>query len=179
METIYKENNLDNVYNDILKADNLPLCYDMWKLYLEEGYDIEIKPKEELEKQALSSDIRKNRDPYFKNKLMDLGFISCLVCGIKNQLLEGCHIYDHSISLNDDVNNGIILCRNCHGMFDKVKYFYIDKIEDNYTIITKNEKGENEYFNQYHGKIVNELKKLPKIDRYLKFKKDQFLSNLK
>jgi len=175
MEEIYKDN-IENVYNDILNSNNLHLYYDMWKIYLEEGYNIEMKSKEELEKQYSSTDFRKNRDPYFKNKLMDLGFISCLVCGIKNQLLEGCHIYDHSISLNDDVNNGIILCRNCHGMFDQVKYFYIDKIEDNYTIVTKNEKGENEYLNQYHGKIVNELKKLPKIDRYLKFKKDQFLS---
>jgi predicted restriction endonuclease len=176
MEEIYKDNNLDNVYNDILNADNLPLQYNTWKLYLEEGYNIQIKPIEELINQAKSSDIRKNRKANFKNKLMELGFTSCLVCGIKNtKLLQGCHIHDHSKSLNDDINNGVILCKNCHGYFDEVKYFYIDKVEENYIIITKNEI--NEEFNEYHGKIVNELKSLPKIDRYLKFKKNEFCYN--
>jgi len=177
MEDIYKDNNLDDVYKDILNADNLPLYYNMWKLYLEEGYNIEIKPIEELINQAKSSDIRKNRKANFKNKLMELGFTSCLICGIMNGLLQGCHIHDHSKSLNDDINNGIILCKNCHGMFDEEQYFYIDKVENDYIIITKNEKGVNEYFNVFHGKIVNELKKLPKIDRYLKFKKNEFDSN--
>ena len=57
-------------------------------------------------------------------------------------------------------------------MFDEVKYFYIDKINDNYVIITKKEEDEKE-FNKYHEKICNELNILPRIDRYLRYKKNE------
>jgi predicted restriction endonuclease len=172
MEYIYN-NNLENVYKDILNADNLPLRYNTWQLYLKEKYDIDIKPIEELINDGKINNLTNNRKANFKNKLMSLGFTSCLVCGITNsKLLQGCHIHGHAESFNDDINNGIILCANCHKMFDEVKYFYIDKINDNYVIITKKEEDEKE-FNKYHEKICDELNILPRIDRYLRYKKNE------
>ena len=61
----------------------------------------------------------------------------------------------------NSINNVIILCKNCHTLYDIEKLFYIIKDNNDYKIIIKN--FQYEEYNKFNNKIVNELK----IDNYI------------
>ena len=69
--------------------------------------------------------IRMGRDIRFRLQIVPLYGYSCLLCGVKVllpsgvALVEAAHIHQFSQSRNDDVSNGMALCRNHHWSFDQ------------------------------------------------------------
>ena len=69
--------------------------------------------------------IRQGRDIRFHLQIVPLYGYSCLLCGVKVllpsgiALVEAAHIPQFSKSRNDDVSNGMALCRNHHWAFDQ------------------------------------------------------------
>lgn len=65
------------------------------------------------------------RDIRFRLQIVPLYGYSCLLCGVKVllpsgiALVEAAHIHQFSQSRNDDVSNGMALCRNHHWAFDQ------------------------------------------------------------
>ena len=65
------------------------------------------------------------RDIRFRLQIVPLYGYSCLLCGVKVllpsgvTLVEAAHIHQFSKSRNDDVSNGMALCRNHHWSFDQ------------------------------------------------------------
>jgi hypothetical protein len=169
MDEIYNDN-IENVYIDINKHENPKFRYQVWNLYLDKKYNIQLPDFSNI--LILVNDIRKKRKDGLKQKLFSMDLNSCLLCSNNIKCcLDACHIIDHSISLNDDINNVIILCKNCHTLYDIEKLFYIIKDNNDYKIIIKN--FQYEEYNKFNNKIVNELKKYNnKIDKYLKLKID-------
>ncbi len=70
-------------------------------------------------------EIRQGRDIRFRLQIVPLYGYSCLLCGVKVllpsgiALVEAAHIHQFSKSQNDDVSNGMALCRNHHWAFDQ------------------------------------------------------------
>lgn len=71
------------------------------------------------------SDERQGRDIRFRLQIVPLYGYSCLLCGVKVllpsgiALVEAAHIHQFSQSRNDDISNGMALCRNHHWAFDQ------------------------------------------------------------
>ena len=85
---------------------------------------ITIRQDEEM----LSSEeegVLMGRDIRFRLQIVPLYGYSCLLCGVKVllpsgvTLVEAAHIHQFSKSRNDDVSNGMALCRNHHWSFDQ------------------------------------------------------------
>lgn len=75
---------------------------------------------------AMASDaVRSGRDIRFRFQIVPLYGYSCLLCGVKLllpsgvTLVEAAHIHQFSQSRNDDITNGMALCRNHHWAFDQ------------------------------------------------------------
>jgi putative restriction endonuclease len=76
---------------------------------------------------TISSDtsIKQSRDIKFRFQIVPLYQFSCALCKIKMllpsgiTLVEAAHIHQFSKSKNDDINNGMALCRNHHWAFDQ------------------------------------------------------------
>ena len=91
------------------------------------GIEGEIKAKTMVEdtQQAVNEEIRLGRDIRFRLQIVPLYGYSCLLCGVKVllpsgiTLVEAAHIHQFSKSRNDDVSNGMALCRNHHWSFDQ------------------------------------------------------------
>jgi putative restriction endonuclease len=70
-------------------------------------------------------DFKQGRDIKFRFQIVPLYRFSCVLCGIKMllpsgvTLVEAAHIHQFSHSRNDDITNGIALCRNHHWAFDQ------------------------------------------------------------
>lgn len=89
---------------------------------------IEGKPLIQPDEQAspgTSAEIRQGRDIRFRLRIVPLYGYSCLLCGMKMllpsgiALVEAAHIHQFSQSRNDDITNGMALCRNHHWAFDQ------------------------------------------------------------
>ena len=67
----------------------------------------------------------------------------CALCGIRivtpdgHTVVEAAHIVPWSKSKNDDIRNGMALCRTCHWGFDEGML----GVADNYTVITSRSIG--------------------------------------
>lgn len=67
----------------------------------------------------------------------------CALCGIRivtpdgHTVVEAAHIVPWSTSKNDDIRNGMALCRTCHWGFDEGML----GVSDNYTVITSRSIG--------------------------------------
>lgn len=72
-----------------------------------------------------SEEIRQGRDIRFRLQIVPLYGYSCMLCGVKVllpsgiALVEAAHIHQFSKSRNDDITNGMALCRNHHWAFDQ------------------------------------------------------------
>lgn len=70
-------------------------------------------------------DVKQGRDIKFRLQIVPLYHYSCVLCGIKMllpsgiALVEAAHIHQFAQSKNDDITNGIALCRNHHWAFDQ------------------------------------------------------------
>ncbi len=68
---------------------------------------------------------KQGRDIKFRLQLIPLYRYACVLCGMKVllpsgiTLVEAAHIHQFSDSRNDDVTNGLALCRNHHWAFDQ------------------------------------------------------------
>lgn len=79
----------------------------------------ELAPSEEPEEVCRIRDIR------FRLRIVPLYRYACLLCGTKIllpsgiTLVEAAHIHQFARSRNDDITNGMALCRNHHWAFDQ------------------------------------------------------------
>lgn len=70
-------------------------------------------------------DVKQGRDIKFRLQIVPLYHYSCALCGIKMllpsgiTLVEAAHIHQFAQSKNDDITNGMALCRNHHWAFDQ------------------------------------------------------------
>lgn len=70
-------------------------------------------------------DVKQGRDIKFRLQIVPLYHYSCVLCGIKmllpsgSALVEAAHIHQFAQSKNDDITNGMALCRNHHWAFDQ------------------------------------------------------------
>jgi putative restriction endonuclease len=70
-------------------------------------------------------EVQQGRDIRFRLQIVPIYGYSCLLCGIKVllpsgiTLVEAAHIHQFAYSRNDDVKNGMALCRNHHWAFDQ------------------------------------------------------------
>jgi putative restriction endonuclease len=70
-------------------------------------------------------DVKQGRDIKFRLQIVPLYHYSCVLCGIKMllpsgiTLVEAAHILQFAQSKNDDIINGMALCRNHHWAFDQ------------------------------------------------------------
>lgn len=94
---------------------------------------VEILGVDELSLDLCSHDVAaevndkasKGRDIRFRLQILPLYRFTCLLCGLKMllpsgvTLVEAAHIHQFSNSRNDDIANGIALCRNHHWAFDQ------------------------------------------------------------
>lgn len=88
----------------------------------------------------------------FRKEILDRDK-KCLVCCADNyMILEACHIKPYSVCENDekyDLNNGIVLCRNHHKLFDSGCFGFSDDLK---LLISRYfESDENMYFKQYEN----------------------------
>jgi predicted restriction endonuclease len=163
MEEIYNKNNLENIYKKIRKSKDPNHEYNMWKIYLKLK-DIDIIPIEDIVK--LNNDFRRKRDPIFRKELFKRGFNYCILCDDNDEdYLDACHINDHAECLIDDPNNGLIMCKNHHTLYDKKRFSIIHE-NNNFFILVK-DIAKNNNILKYNNKEVNSLRKLPKISFYL------------
>lgn len=70
-------------------------------------------------------EINQGRDIRFRLQIIPLYDYTCLLCGVKIllpsgiTLVQAAHIHPFSKSRNDDISNGMALCRNHHWAFDQ------------------------------------------------------------
>ncbi|MEW6131920.1 MAG: HNH endonuclease [Pseudomonadota bacterium] len=70
-------------------------------------------------------EISRVRDIRFRLQIVPIYGYSCLLCGVKvllpsgSTLVEAAHIHQFAKSRNDDITNGMALCRNHHWAFDQ------------------------------------------------------------
>jgi putative restriction endonuclease len=70
-------------------------------------------------------DVKQGRDIRFRLQIIPLYRYSCALCGIHmllpsgTTLVEAAHIHQFAKSKNDDITNGMALCRNHHWAFDQ------------------------------------------------------------
>jgi hypothetical protein len=168
MEKIY-QNNLENVYNDIINSLNPKLEYEGWKLYLYKRHNINLKDFEEI--YIDDENTNKKRHANFRDGVFNLYEHKCLFCS-RNLGLEAAHLFDHNKSYIDDPYNGIILCKNHHGDFDehlikivkednkyRLKVLYIDSDSDEENDLKK-----------MNNKELYQLEKYPIVNRYLTYR---------
>ena len=70
-------------------------------------------------------DAKQGRDIKFRLQIVPLYHYACALCGVKMllpsgvTLVEAAHIHQFAQSKNDDITNGMALCRNHHWAFDQ------------------------------------------------------------
>ena len=76
-------------------------------------------------KRLREEDVKQGRDIKFRLQIVPLYHYSCALCRIKIllpsgiTLVEAAHIHQFAQSKNDDITNGMALCRNHHWAFDQ------------------------------------------------------------
>lgn len=98
------------------------------------------------------------RDALFRQTILNIYGHSCAFCGLKvvdpfeKFIVDGAHIKPFSIFYDDQINNGMALCKNHHWAFDNFWF----TISNNYTIIINNQIYEvspcAEPMSKFHGK---------------------------
>ncbi|WP_430966719.1 HNH endonuclease [Spongiimicrobium sp. 2-473A-2-J] len=70
------------------------------------------------DKQLYARTIRKGQ-PKFREELLRLYEFGCAICGHgPDNVLEACHIVPHSVSGNNQIDNGLLLRSDLHDLFD-------------------------------------------------------------
>jgi hypothetical protein len=124
-------------------------------------YDITIdEPLEEKNKRMGQREFRAELIKRYKN---------CIVTGKPVKLCEACHIVPHNETQNYDVDNGLLLCRELHKLFDDTEQDF--KINPNNQRIEFSDSFMNdEGYKDYHKYQGTELKLNEKTIENLKKK---------
>ena len=177
---IYKmiELNQDHIYNYIYDNINYQCIIDIIHylskdyilediyLMLEIEFDIEITDtiKKELKKKRNDKEFRKSVRERYNNK--------CIITGYDVAVCDVAHIKDFSNCTTDyekyDINNGILLCKNMHSLFDK--YFF--SINPETLMVEVDKTKENVGLFEYNNKqvYIDENSKKYLMHHYDKFK---------
>jgi len=129
------------------------------------GLDLEFKEEKTI-----------NRDPYFRDKVLNAYEYQCAVCGfnirVGNSLvaLEAAHIKWHQAGGPDSEDNGVALCALHHKLFDRGAFTLSDKMKIMVSDRAYGTKGFNEWLMSYHGKALT----MPQRPSY--FPRPQFVS---
>lgn len=106
----------------------------------------------------LNYQVKRRRNPYFREKILKAYEYSCAVCGFNVRLghnlvaIEAAHIKWHQAGGPDIEKNGVALCSMHHKLFDR-GVFTIN--EDNRFLVAEQAHGTNgfeEWLMRYHGK---------------------------
>ena len=169
---------LDKVNNKILQEflldEYFPNTKTIEDKILHENADIYKAEIKNLIKQNLEEDVF-IRSCVFKREVPKLYNYSCCVSGMKIDsiinvsMVDACHIVPFSESYDDTITNGIALCPNLHGAFDRG----LISIGDNYEVIVKSnfsEKASLNYFIvPFHGKRISlpiETNNYPSLENF-------------
>lgn len=116
----------------------------------------------DLASDRAADEISQGRNIRFRLQIVPLYGYSCLLCGMKMllpsgiTLVEAAHIHQFSESRNDDITNGIALCRNHHWAFDQGLWTLGNDFE---VIVARNaftEESPNQLsLSSYHSRIVD------------------------
>lgn len=129
LSLIFEEQQIDEYSQNLLQ-------------YVEHDFSIELAEPLEKEKRI--------RQPGFRRAIMRIYDYTCVVCQLQVLTLDGksiteaAHIIPHRTSKNDDVRNGLSLCRLHHWAFDE----YLISIDEFYKVIVSDlmsEKGPTEW----------------------------------
>ncbi len=129
------------------------------------GLDLEYK-----------ENIKRKRDPNFRDKILNAYGYQCAVCGfsvrVGNSLvaLEAAHIKWHQAGGPDSEENGVALCALHHKLFDRGAFTLSDSMKIMVSDRAHGAKGFNEWLMAYHGK------ELTKPQRPSYFPEPQFVS---
>lgn len=104
-----------------------------------------VKARESLISETMEIDKYKPeaRDQGFRQAVVKVYDHRCALCGVRIITIEGrsavdaAHIIPWSISKNDDIRNGMALCKLCHWAFDEG----LLGVSDYYTVITSRQIG--------------------------------------
>jgi putative restriction endonuclease len=106
------------------------------------SYSLELEKKAHLPlvKEALAADSYKPaaRDQGFRRIVVSTYDHRCALCGVRiitpewHTVVDAAHIIPWSRSQNDDVRNGMALCKLCHWAFDKGMM----GVSENYLVVT-------------------------------------------
>ena len=110
--------------------------------YVENEFSVELDDPDQT-----ADNIRK---PAFRRTIMRIYDYTCAVCKLKiltlngESVTEAAHIIRHSTSKNDDIRNGISLCKLHHWAFDR----YLISVDESYEVIVSDfmsEQGPSEW----------------------------------
>jgi len=124
---LMQNNDFRNSARKTLIAGNWFFPEEKIKLHAMLGLDSSALYLNEESMPAISrdEDLKKGRDIKFRLQIVPLYRYSCALCGIKMllpsgiTLVEAAHIHQFAQSKNDDIKNGMALCRNHHWAFDQ------------------------------------------------------------
>lgn len=117
--------------------------------------DFEL-PKQAMSVEVANSGIKQGRDIKFRLQVVPLYRYSCALCRIKMllpsgvALVEAAHIHQFAQSRNDDITNGMALCRNHHWAFDQGLW----SIDTSFEVVVA------------HGKFAEQVQNQPELMSY-------------
>ncbi len=88
-------------------------------------FDLDGESMPSISSLSREEDVKQGRDIKFRLQIVPLYHYSCALCGIKIllpsgiALVEAAHIHQFAQSKNDEITNGMALCRNHHWAFDQ------------------------------------------------------------
>jgi putative restriction endonuclease len=130
----------------------------------------EIKRLKKSDELAQKFYFRKSaaREAVFGQTVIEIYDYKCAFCrlkvsnSLKRNIVDGAHIEPFAISFNNEINNGISLCKNHHWAFDKGWF----SITDNYKIIIANDLQEESPHTREMQKFHDEDILLPDSKKY-------------
>lgn len=123
-----------------------------------------------------NEDIKRKRDPYFRDKVLNAYEYQCAVCGfnvrVGNSLvaLEAAHIKWHQAGGPDSEENGVALCALHHKLFDRGAFTISEGMKIKVSDRAHGTKGFEEWLMAFHGKD------LTKPQRPTYYPKPKFIS---
>ncbi len=145
---------LDKIYNELIIKYNK---HDVdFILYNEKKYIYE-------EKKEIND--RRYQDKFRKELIKKYG--KCIITGKNAEICEAAHIIPYSEHVNYDINNGLLLCRELHTLYDRNK-FIIDP--EKQIIIFNDEILNDESYNEYNKYNNTKINLNKKTLNYIKLK---------
>lgn len=138
----YLPDKLDEIHRIILEEQQISGFSKELLDYVQQDFSTELDEPIESEKTI--------REPAFRRTIMRIYDYTCAVCELQiltlngESVTEAAHIIPFSKSKNDDVRNGISLCKLHHWAFDR----YLFSVDESYNVIVSelfSEQGPSEF----------------------------------